>query len=125
MTNSLDLSADSPLTKLNLPTSNESYVNQTGVIGGFCWNDVKVIVHPLTNRKYSFGGDPSDKRLRFAKARILSTSECDQISRPYKTTDSQFCAKIIERNAALRGRTCLVGHFFYQSSLSLVIFKNN
>ncbi|OXU20550.1 hypothetical protein TSAR_012120 [Trichomalopsis sarcophagae] len=103
----LSLGSDSPLRKVNLPTSDESYVDQTAVIGGFGWNDIKVVVHPLTNRKYSFGGGPSDNKLRFAKARLLPKSECEQITRPYKLIDSQFCAKIIERNATLPGRTCL------------------
>lgn len=113
MKKGLGLDAHTSLTKLNLPTSDEPYVDQLAVIGGYGWNNISVIVHPLTRKKYPFGGGISDYKLRFAKARILSKSECEQTTAPYKIADSQVCAKVIQRDATLPEGTCTVRIYFY------------
>lgn len=99
----LDLSDDSPLEKLSLPPPDFSATNQIAVYAGYGWNTRLDIFYRMLKLK------PSDNKLRFSQAQILSRRECKKFNRTID--DSELCAITIERDETLPPGTCIVSIF--------------
>ena len=94
------------LSKLELPTSDPSYVNEEAKVTGYGYDSILVYEDPETHEKVEYGGTSTDK-LRYATAKVVSNEDCAKsFEKPILA--SHLCAAIIQQDPSTPAGACTV-----------------
>lgn len=118
----LDIEGSPTIDKVGLPKSDDLYGNVEAIVSGFGYNQIKVFKNPQTG-KYDEDGS-SDGKLRFARANVLTNSECSQLFKS-PIYGNHLCAQVTQRDPDILEGICTVRWVDENFSFKMNIQKKN